>query len=216
MFILNQHDSIANEFLADIRDISVQSDRLRFRKNLERLGQILAYEASKSMDFQPVSIETPLEGMNIGKLQHQPVIISVLRAAMPFFSGVLDFFDKADAGFIGAFRKTHQDDNPEVEIALNYLAAPSIEGRELILVDPMLATGKSFMKSIDQLITHGRPKKIHIMAIIAAPEGIKFIKDNLDLPHEFWIGALDTGLNQKAYIVPGLGDAGDLAFGPKL
>ncbi|GAB3006744.1 uracil phosphoribosyltransferase [Cyclobacterium sediminis] len=213
MFILNQNNSIANQFLAELRDIHIQKDRLRFRKNLERVGEILAYEVSKALPYTPSSITSPLAKVETPLLKEQPVIIAVLRAAVPFYQGVLNFFDQADSGFIGAYRK-ESDDN--VEISLNYLAAPNLTGKTVLIVDPMLATGKSFIKSIDAIKGHGKPKQIEILSAFAAPEGIKHIKENLDLPHRFWIGALDEKLNQQSYIVPGLGDAGDLAFGPKI
>ncbi|MBD8488305.1 uracil phosphoribosyltransferase [Echinicola sp. CAU 1574] len=215
MFVLSQQNSIANHFLADLRDINQQTDRLRFRTNLERLGQILAFEISKSMDYEGSSVTTPLADTTVNKIIDQPIIISVMRAAMPFYQGVLSYFDQADSGFIGAYRKEESNNN-EVEIEFNYLAAPSIENKEIILVDPMLATGKSLIKSIEQLHKNGTPKKVHIAAVIAAPEGIKHLEENLKSPYQLWLGAVDEKLNEKAYIVPGLGDAGDLCFGPKL
>ncbi|WP_200974578.1 uracil phosphoribosyltransferase [Echinicola sp. 20G] len=215
MFVLSQQNSIANHFLADLRDINQQTDRLRFRTNLERLGQVLAYEISKSMDYEGSSVTTPLADTTVNKIIDQPIIISVMRAAMPFYQGVLSYFDQANSGFIGAYRKEESNNN-EVEIEFNYLAAPSIENKEIILVDPMLATGKSLITSIEQLHKNGTPKKVHIAAVIAAPEGIKHLEENLKLPYQLWLGAVDEKLNEKAYIVPGLGDAGDLCFGPKL
>jgi uracil phosphoribosyltransferase len=139
-----------------------------------------------------------------------------MRASIPFFHGVLNFFDQADSGFIGAFRKEPQNENDPVEINLNYLAAPSIEGKTVLIVDPMLATGKSFVESANKLLANGYPSELHIVSVIAAPEGIRYIKENLSVPLKFWICALDEKLNAQSYIVPGLGDAGDLAFGPKL
>lgn len=214
MFILNNHDSIAHQFLEGLRDITIQKDRLRFRTNLERLGQILAYEISKTLSYEEHSITTPLAETNSKKLQSQPVLISILRAAMPFYNGFLSYFDQADSGFIGAYRK--ENEGEELSIEFNYLAAPLLEGKEVIIIDPMLATGKSLITTIDHLLQHGKPTKIHIAAAIAAPEGIDYIKGNLKTPYQLWIGALDEKLNDKAYIVPGLGDAGDLSFGPKL
>lgn len=214
MFILNHQNSIASHFLEEIRDINLQKDRLKFRFNLERLGQILAYEISKSFEYEPITITTPLAQMEVKKLIQQPVLISVLRAAMPFFQGFLDYFDKAESGFIGAFRKENSGD--EVEIEFNYLAIPFIQNKEIILIDPMLATGKSLITSIDHLLKNGTPKKIHIASAIAAPEGIEYIKSQINVPYELWTCALDEKLNEKSYIVPGLGDAGDLSFGAKL
>lgn len=213
MFILNQNNSIANQFLAELRNVHIQKDRLRFRKNLERVGEILAYEVSKALPYRPRTITSPLAELETHLLKEQPVVIAVLRAAVPFYQGVLNFFDHADSGFIGAYR---QENDKNIEISLNYLAAPDLTGKTLIMVDPMLATGKSFLKSIEALEGHGQPKQIEILSAFAAPEGIAYIKENLNLPHRLWIGALDEKLNQQSYIVPGLGDAGDLAFGPKI
>jgi uracil phosphoribosyltransferase len=142
-----------------------------------------------------------------------PVIVSVLRASLPFYQGFLNFFDKAESGFIGAFR---EEGEGEIKINLGYHASPNLEGKTVILADPMLATGKSFIRSIETLLSHGQPEIIHIAAAFAAPEGINYIKGNLKVPFKFWLGAVDQSLNSKSYIVPGLGDAGDLAFGEKL
>lgn len=212
MFQLTDTPSIANWFLTELRDIEIQKDSLRFRKNLERLGEILAYEISKTLQFSEKTIQTPLSPILVRIPEEKPVIFAVLRASLPFYQGFLNFFDHAESGFIGAFREEGED----VKIKLGYHASPSLGGKTVILADPMLATGKSFLKSIETLLQHGTPKIIHIAAVIAAPEGVQFIKENLKIPHSFWIGAIDEKLNSKSYIVPGLGDAGDLAFGPKL
>ncbi|SHM59632.1 uracil phosphoribosyltransferase [Cyclobacterium lianum] len=216
MFILNQKNSVANHFLAELRDVTVQKDRMRFRKNLERLGEILAYEISRSLPFSEKTITSPLGEVSTPLLEAQPVVISVLRAAVPFYQGIINFFDRADSGFIGAYRnETHETDLP-VTISLNYLAAPDITDKTVILVDPMLATGKSFIKSVQHLLTNGVPRQIEIVSAIAAPEGVDYIRKNLNIPYRIWTGALDEKLNAQSYIIPGLGDAGDLAFGPKL
>lgn len=214
MFILNRHPSLASQFLAELRDISKQNDRMRFRRNLERLGEIMAYEISKEMAYQTTSVMTPLESTTVELIANQPVVIPILRAAVPFFQGVMNYFDQADSGFIGAYRK--ESENEELTIDFNYLTAPSLEGREVILVDPMLATGKSFVKSLNNLYKNGLPSKVHIVSVIAAPEGIQHIKEHITVDHKFWLCALDERLNHKQYIVPGLGDAGDLAYGAKL
>ncbi len=187
---------------------------MRFRTNLRRLGNILAYELSKNLEYKVVEIETPLMKTNVLQLDEQVVLVSVLRASLPFYQGFLDFFDKAENGFIGAYRQEGKKD--DLEISLGYYASPNLEGKTLVIVDPMLATGKSFIKSLESLFINGKPRKIHIAAVVAAPEGLAHIKENLSIPHQVWIGALDQGLNEQAYILPGLGDAGDLAFGPKL
>lgn len=175
----------------------------------------MAYEISKSMTFANQKIETPFKEISVPLIEKQPVIISVLRAAIPFFQGVLNYFDQADCGFIGAFRK-ESDYNRPIEIELGYAAAPSLEGRDVILVDPMLATGKSFVEGSKKLLKNGIPRKIHLLSVIASPEGLRYIEQNLNIPYEIWTCALDDHLNDFSYIIPGLGDAGDLAFGPKL
>lgn len=214
MFILSHTPSIANQFMAEMRDTAIQKDRMRFRKNLERLGEILAYEISKSLNYQSQVVQTPLSSINVLTPSENPVIVSVLRASLPFYIGFLNFFDRAESGFVGAFRE--EENKGEIKINLGYHASPSLEGKILILTDPMLATGKSLVESIYSLCKNGIPKHIHIATGFAAPEGVKFIKENLKIPHSFWIGSLDERLNEQFYIVPGLGDAGDLAFGPKI
>jgi uracil phosphoribosyltransferase len=213
MFILSDQVSIANQFMAELRDQTIQQDRMRFRKNLERLGEILAYEISKDLQFNLVELSTPLAKTKVQIPLRQPVLIAVLRASLPFYQGFLNFFDKAESGFIGAFR---QEEGEEISINLGYHASPDLSGKELILADPMLASGKSIVKSIETLLTHGTPKIIHIAAAFASPEGISYIEQHLKIPFKIWLGALDEKLNTKSYIIPGLGDAGDLAFGEKL
>ena len=214
MFILSETPSIANQFMAEMRDIRIQNDRMRFRKNLERLGEILAYEISKSLDYKAIEIETPLAKTIISTPGSQLVLISVLRASLPFYQGFLNFFDEAESGFIGAFRD--ENESGEIKINLGYHASPSLQGKVIILADPMLATGKSIIRTLDTILSHGIPSMIHIAALFAAPEGIKYIEENLQLPYKLWLGSVDEKLNHLSYIVPGLGDAGDLAFGEKL
>jgi uracil phosphoribosyltransferase len=213
MFVLEECDSIGNQFITDLRDVTVQGDRLRFRKNLERVGEILAYEISKSFPYHLKEIQTPLAKTKIKIPSINPVIVAVLRASIPFYQGFLNFFDRAESGFIGAFR---EEGEGEVKVNLGYHASPNLEGKTVILADPMLATGKSFVRTIDTILSHGTPEIIHIVAIIASPEGINHIKTQVKVPYKLWIGALDDSLNAQSYIVPGLGDAGDLAFGEKL
>ncbi len=213
MFVLSDFNSVGNQFIAELRDVSIQGDKLRFRKNLERVGEILAYEISKSFQYGPKEIKTPLAKMEVTIPTVNPVIIAVLRASLPFYQGFLNFFDKAESGFIGAFREESAE---QIKINLGYHASPDLNEKTLILADPMLATGKSLVQSINTLLTHGTPEIIHIAAVIASPEGIAYIAENCKIPHKLWIGAVDQGLNSKSYIFPGLGDAGDLAFGEKL
>lgn len=212
---INQENSIARQFLAELRDVEIQEDRLRFRKNLERMGEILAYEMSKSLEYSEKDITTPLATAKVKVLAEQPVLIPILRAAVPFFDGVLNFFDHADAGFIGAYRSN--DFIRSGEIQLGYSALPDVNDRVLILIDPMLATGKSLVDTTEQILEQGTPKHIHILTLIASSSGLEFAKNKLNkVPIDMWCGAIDEELNDKAYIVPGLGDAGDLAFGTKL
>jgi len=212
-FNLSEHDSVASQFIAELRDKTLQQDRLKFRKNIERLGQIMAYEISRKLPYRKKSVETPLGIASASELETDPILITVMRAGLPYFQGFLDFFDRSDCGFIGAYRK---EGGKEVVIELEYLATPSINNRHIILIDPMLASGKSFVRSVNALLKSGTPSHVHIASLVAAPEGIKYITENLRIAHSIWTCALDEKLNDKFYIVPGLGDAGDLCFGQKL
>jgi uracil phosphoribosyltransferase len=214
MFILTDTPNIGNQFIAELRDIHIQQDRMRFRYNLERLGEILAYEISKTFSYQNKELETPLSKTTVLLPQSQIVLFSILRASLPFYQGFLNFYDDAESGFIGAFREESAEG--DIKINLGYHASPSVEGKTVILADPMLATGKSFVRSIEKILTHGTPALIHIVALFAAPEGLAYLQTHLSVPHQIWIGTLDDRLNELSYIVPGCGDAGDLAFGAKL
>jgi uracil phosphoribosyltransferase len=213
MFILSQQPSIANQFLAELRDKQIQKDRMRFRKNLERLGEVLAFEVSKTLSYQKKEIQTPLEQMEMQLTSDQVVLVAVLRAAIPFYQGFLNFFDQAESGFIGAFR---EESGAELTVNLGYHASPNLDNKVLILVDPMLATGQSCVESLQTLLKHGTPKAIHLVAAFAAPEGVEHLKKSITIPFSLWLGTLDEKLNSLSYIVPGLGDAGDLAFGEKI
>jgi uracil phosphoribosyltransferase len=213
MFILSDQPSIANQFLAELRDIYTQQDRMRFRKNLERLGELLAYEVSKTLSYQTKEVQTPLQSTQMELPVDQVVLVAVLRAALPFYQGFLNSFDQAESGFIGAFR---QEDGGEIGVNLGYHASPQLDNKVLILVDPMLATGTSCVTALKTLLEHGTPKAIHIVAAFAAPEGVEYLSRHLNISYSLWLGTLDEKLNSKSYIVPGLGDAGDLAFGEKL
>jgi uracil phosphoribosyltransferase len=213
VFNLSEQNSIANQFLMELRDKSLQQDRMRFRTNLERLGQIMAYEISKHLQYTTKIIETPLDKCRVNVVRDQPLLMTILRAGLPFFQGFLNFFDRADAGFIGAYRRETID---SVQIKFDYITSPVTAGREVILIDPMLATGKSILDSVNQLLKRGRPLKIHIASLVAAPEGIKFLAEEMPIPYSLWTYAIDEKLNAQSYIVPGLGDAGDLSFGIKL
>lgn len=213
MFALNQENSIANNFLAELRDTNIQQDRFRFRMNLKRLGGLLAYEISKTFSFENKVITTPLADTDISVIKDEVVLIPIMRAALPFYDGFLEMLDQADAGFIGAWRV---EEGADVEAVLNYQAAPDLTDKTVIIIDPMLATGKSLVKTVTSLMSHGTPKNLHLASVIAAPEGIAYVKQSLDIDYQLWTCAVDEKLNDQSYIVPGLGDAGDLSFGPKL
>ncbi len=199
--------------LGEMRDVELQKDRRRFRENLRKIGFLLGYEISKFLDYEPTKITTPLEETQGVAYAQQQVIVSVLRAGIPFHEGLLDCFPDAENGFIGAFR---QDESSNTEVALSYHKMPSVQNKTVLLADPMLATGKSIVKSLEKILEHGQPVQIHIVSVVAAPEGIEYISKNLMAKATLWAAAVDDRLNEKAYIVPGLGDAGDLCFGPKL
>lgn len=213
IFELIKETTIANHFLAELRDINIQGDRLRFRKNLERLGAILAYEVSKKLEYESKTVVTPLGETQTKLLSSQPVLIPILRAGIPFYNGVSNFFDHAGSGFIGAWRIEGEE---VLDVELNYMAAPSIEGKTLIIIDPMLATGKSLLLAVEKLMKHGKPKHLHILSVIASKKGIDNVVENMPIENSIWVGAIDDMLDSRSYIVPGLGDAGDLSFGPKL
>lgn len=213
IFNLSVQNTIANQFIAELRDKDVQLDRARFRRNMKRLGQLMAYEISKKLTFHDETIQTPLGRSSVHVPARQPVLLTVMRAGIPYFDGFLDYFDKSDCGFIGAYR---EEGSEEIVIHLEYVATPSIEGEDVIIVDPMLATGKSFIRAVQAIMKRGTPSHVYIAALVAAPEGIQYVKDNLKVPHSIYTCAVDENLNHQFYIVPGLGDAGDLSYGVKL
>jgi uracil phosphoribosyltransferase len=214
VFILNKTNSIGSHFIAELRDVQVQKDSLRFRENLERLGKLLAYELSKSLDYSEVAVQTPLGVAPSNLLVEQPVLITILRAGLPFFQGVLNFFDKAQSAFVGAYR-SKPDAHNHFQINMEYLASPDLSDKTIILIDPMLATGQSLVSAYEGLVAnHGTPKHLHLMVAVASQEGLDYVQKHLPNA-SIWLGAVDQELNNKAYIVPGLGDAGDLAFGAK-
>lgn len=215
MFVLNQFNNIANHYLADLRDVKKQANRVVFRNSMERLGAILAYELSKSLSYSPQNITTPLGIAEEKLMNEQPVLITILRAGIPFYQGVLSVFDEADSGFVGAYRAPHQEGS-EIIIETDYMAIPTLEEKVVILIDPMLASGNSMVKTIADLQKYGIPRHIHIISAIAAVDGLNNLKQKVLLPYSVWTGAVDEKLNALAYIVPGLGDAGDLSFGEKL
>lgn len=214
MFILTNTNSIANHFIAEMRDVNVQQDAMRFRKNMGRLGEILAYEVSKTLMYQNTTVQSPLAEATTNLLSEQPVLVAILRASLPFHHGFLNIFDRAENAFIGAYRGKHRPDET-FDIQMDYLASPDLSNKTIILIDPMLATGKSLVKSYEALLTYGKPVRTIIAAAIAAPEGLKYLQEQIP-EAGFFIGSVDEKLNHKFYIIPGLGDAGDLSYGGKL
>jgi len=212
---INTKNSILNTFLSEIRSETIQTDSMRFRRNIERIGEVLAYELSKELAYHSQSITTPLGTKEINLVDNQLVICSILRAGLPLHRGLQNYFDKAENAYISAFRH-HPNNDKEFEIVVEYFASPSLENKTLILADPMLATGNSLVAVLEALKKHGIPKEIHLVCVIGASEGIEFIKNHFPKNTHLWIAAIDDKLNDKGYIIPGLGDAGDLAFGEKL
>lgn len=210
---LSQQHSLVSNWVSELRDIDIQNDRMRFRRNLERIGEAAAYEISKVLPFEEREVQTPL-GTAVSKLlKDQPVLATILRAGLPLHQGLLNYFDKADNAFISAYRKHNKDGS--FEISLDYISCPEMENRVLIISDPMLATGSSLVKTIHYLKEEGNPREIHIVAAIACSVGIEYVKRE-EPSVTIWCGDIDEELTAKGYIVPGLGDAGDLAFGTKI
>ena len=212
--ILDSQKSILNKFISDIRDSEIQKDSLRFRRNIERIGEILAFEISKTLCFENKTITTPLGEKEIALHKNDVVVCSILRAGLPLHNGLLNYFDDAGSAFISAYRK-HINET-EFEIVVEYFASPSLEGKTLILADPMLATGHSIVSVYQALLKHGAPKEIHLACVLGAQEGLDFVEKNFPKDTKLWVATVDKNLNEKGYIVPGLGDAGDLAYGEKL
>ncbi len=212
IFDLSKTNSIANTFIAELRDESLQKDSMRFRRNLERLGEFFAYEISKTLTYTAIETQTPLGIAKSNVLVQTPVLATILRAGLPMQQGLLNVFDQADCAFITAYRKTKK--NGDFVIQMEHISAPELEGKTVILADPMLATGLSMVLCAKELIDRYQIKKLHIVAAIASTEGIKHVRANLPKA-DLWLGAIDEEMTSKSYIVPGLGDAGDLAFGKK-
>jgi len=212
---LDTNNSILLKFIAEIRDTKTQKDKLRFRRNIERIGEILGYELSKYLNYKTETITTPLGKKDMFQVENDLVLCSILRAGLPLHQGLLNYFDDAENAFISAYRK-HLNNSDEFEIMVEYLASPSLENKTLLLADPMLATGGSMVSVYETLKKLGTPKQIHIIAVIGALDGINFIKNKFPKNTHLWIATIDNDLNNHGYIVPGLGDAGDLAYGTKL
>jgi uracil phosphoribosyltransferase len=212
---LSENNSVLNTFISEMRDNKIQKDRMRFRRNIERIGEILGYEMSKTLSYHTTTIETPLGQCKMNLLNNDIVLCSILRAGVPLHNGLLNYFDDAENAFISAYR--HHKENPDsFEIIVEYLACPSLENKTLILADPMLATGQSMVATFEALKPFGNPQNIHLVSVIGAQEGVDYVNENFSDDTHLWIATIDENLNEKGYINPGLGDAGDLAFGEKL
>ena len=205
--------SLLDQYMAEIRDENIQLDRLRFRRNMQRVAEILAYELSKSLQYENEDIQTTLGIASVPTMKEQPVIASILRAGLPMHEGFLNFFDHADSAFVAGYRKYEKNDDFDIQI--DYVTTPPLDNRVLIICDPMLATGQSMVLTYKNLIRYGRPSETHIVSLIASREGIEHLEKYLSEDVSLWVGAIDDELTVKSYIVPGLGDAGDLAFGQK-
>lgn len=210
---IGKKQSVLNHFIKEIRDVEVQKDPMRFRKNMERISQILAYEMSKQLDFEKVEIQTPLAKTEESIASNQIVIASILRAGLSMHEGALSFFDQAENAFISAYRE-ESDETQEVKVIVEYMASPNLEDKTLVVVDPMLATGTSLILTLDALQKKGSFSQLHIISAIASKAGIMKVQDHFP-DADIWVAAIDPTLNEKSYIVPGLGDAGDLAYGEK-
>lgn len=212
---LVKQNSVASHFLAELRDESVQKDPLRFRRNLERVGEVLALELSRTMEYVDQEVTTPLGVARIQRIAEQPVLATILRAGLPLHQGLLNYFDRADSAFVSAYRK-HRKGEDGFDIEVEYLSSPSLQDRTLVICDPMLASGQSMVLVYKALLRLGKPKALHIVSAIASAEGMEYAKLHLPSGTRFWIGAIDEEMTAQAYIVPGLGDAGDLAYGTKM
>ncbi len=213
IFDLSKTSSIANVFIAEIRDENIQKDAMRFRINMERIGQFFAFEISKTLDYQHTETQTPLGIAKTMKLAEQPVLATITRAGIPMHKGMLNIFDRAESAFVAAYRKIHKSGN--FEIAIEYVSSPNLNNKVLIMSDPMLATGMSMVLCCKELTARYKVKELHIVSAIASSEGIRHVRANFPKA-KLWLGSIDEEMTSKSYIVPGLGDAGDLAYGPKV
>lgn len=207
-------NSVLNTFIAELRDQKIQKDPLRFRKNIERIGEVLAYEMSKDLTYKSKIVTTPLGTKLVQLSDENLVLCSILRAGLPLHQGVLNYFDRIENAFISAYRKLKP--NGDFDIRVEYFASPSLQDKTLILADPMLATGQSLVSTYEALLSHGTPKELHLFAVIGSTEGIDYVEKHLPENTHLWIATIDERLDDHGYIIPGLGDAGDLAFGSKL
>lgn len=210
---LSNTNSILGNFLSEIRNIEVQNDSMRFRRNLERIAEVIGYELTKKMEFETISVSTPLGKAEVNVLKHQPVLATILRAGLGMHQGLLNYFDTAESAFVSAYRKhTTMED---FDIHVEYLASPDLTNKVVIISDPMLATGASMVTVYKALLKQGKPSKVYVVAAIASQDALDYVKKHLPETTEIWVGAVDEELTAQSYIVPGLGDAGDLAYGVK-
>ena len=212
---LSQKNSLLNTFVSEIRDVTVQKDKMRFRKNIERIGEVLGYEMSKVLSYSVSEVKTPLGTSKMNLMNNSIVLCSILRAGIPLHNGLLNYFDASENAFISAYRH-HQENADDFNIVVEYLACPDLENKTLILADPMLATGQSMLTTFEALKPFGTPKEIHLISVIGAQAGVDYLNKHFTNNTHLWIAAIDDELNGKGYIVPGLGDAGDLSYGEKL
>lgn len=210
---LSKTSSILGNFISEIRSVSIQKDAMRFRRNLERIAEVIGYEISKKMTFETISVTTPLGQAEVNVLKNEPVLATILRAGLPMHQGLLNYFDKAESTFISAYRRHTTEEIFDINV--EYLASPDLTNKTVIISDPMLATGSSIVAVYRALLRQGRPSKIYIVAAIASVDALEYIKKHLPETTEIWVGAIDEELTAQSYIVPGLGDAGDLAYGVK-
>jgi uracil phosphoribosyltransferase len=211
---LGENWSLFNQYMSEIRDLDMQRDSMRFRRNIERVGEIFAYEISKFMQHEEARVQTPLAAADCTVLTEQPVLATILRAGLPLHLGLLNYFDQAENAFISAYRK-HDGDDDHFEVEIEYLSSPSVDGKTVILCDPMLATGSSMVLAYKALLERGTPSHLHVVVVIASEEGLRLAMEQLPPDTTFWVGAIDPDMTNRKYIVPGLGDAGDLAYGAK-
>lgn len=210
----SESNSILNQFLKEIRSVDIQKDSMRFRRNMERMGEIMAYEISKTLNYKPDKIKTPLGSLESFRIDEKLVLSTILRAGLPFHQGFLNYFDAAENAFVSAYRK--YKDALKFDIFIEYIASPKLDGKTLVITDPMLATGGSMELAYGALLTKGKPKKVIIATIIASQSAIDYMKNHFSDDVTLWTAAIDPELNEHSYIIPGLGDAGDLAYGEKL
>ncbi|RPD96447.1 uracil phosphoribosyltransferase [Aureibaculum marinum] len=210
-----KNNSVLNQFISELRDVNIQKDSMRFRRNIERVGEILSYELSKTLEFTSKNVQTPLGDKKVSVLNDDLILCSILRAGFPLHQGILNYFDKAENAFVSAYRH-HPKGKDNFEVIVNYLASPALNDKILVLADPMLATGKTLENVLKGFENHGTPKQIHIISVIGSTEGVAYAEKVFPENTHLWIATIDHQLNARGYIVPGLGDAGDLCYGEKL